>query len=143
MGLVYADITLINSTDADLSERGDIPSDKVRQIEVKAPVDSGAISLVISDAIANQPMKTIAGAILILAATLYGITGMWLCYLFEPNGRDFSIFFPWICGFLWFLHLAIGVGLIIPETLIKRLQTLIKRLPKIGKILRDGVSGKA
>jgi len=54
MGIVYADIKLINSTDADLSERGDIPSDKVRQVEVKALVDSGAITLVISDAIANQ-----------------------------------------------------------------------------------------
>ena len=80
-------------------------------------------------------MKTIAGAILILAAALYGITGMWLCYLYRPNSPDLSIFLSWICGFLWFLHLAIGVVLIIPET-------LIKRLPGIGKILRDGGSGK-
>jgi len=54
MGLVYADITLVNSTDAVLAKKGVIPNEDVRTMEVKALVDSGAITLTISDAIADQ-----------------------------------------------------------------------------------------
>ena len=54
MGIVYADITLTNPVDEGMAERGLLPSEKVRKMEVKALVDSGAITLVISDAIANQ-----------------------------------------------------------------------------------------
>ena len=54
MGHVYADITLINSVDAVLAKRGTIPSENVRKIDVKAMVDSGAVTLTINDAIADQ-----------------------------------------------------------------------------------------
>ena len=54
MGFVYADITLLNSVDETLSEQGDLPSESVRKMNVKAMVDSGAITLTISDAIASQ-----------------------------------------------------------------------------------------
>ena len=54
MGLIYADITLINSVDAILALRGNLPNENVRQIEVKALVDTGAITLTINEAIASQ-----------------------------------------------------------------------------------------
>ena len=54
MGLVYADITLVNSVDHVLAQEGSIPLENVRKMDVKALVDSGAITLTISDAIATQ-----------------------------------------------------------------------------------------
>ena len=54
MGLIYADITLINSVDAVLAQRGDLPNENVRKIDVKALVDTGAITLTINESIAHQ-----------------------------------------------------------------------------------------
>jgi clan AA aspartic protease len=54
MGLIYADITLQNSVDAGMWRRGVLPDDKVRQMDVKALVDTGAITLTINDEIAKQ-----------------------------------------------------------------------------------------
>jgi len=54
MGHVYADITLLNGVDVVLAKRGDIPSESVRQMEVNAMVDSGAMSLTINEDIARQ-----------------------------------------------------------------------------------------
>ena len=54
MGLVYADITLQNSVDAGMQRRGVLPEENVRQMDVKALVDTGAITLTISDKIAKQ-----------------------------------------------------------------------------------------
>jgi len=54
MGLVYADITLQNSVDAGMQKRGMLPDEKVRQMNVKALVDAGAITLTINDKIAQQ-----------------------------------------------------------------------------------------
>ena len=54
MGHVYANITLINSVDAVLAQRGNIPSENVRKMEVKALVDSGAMTLTINEEIAKQ-----------------------------------------------------------------------------------------
>ena len=54
MGHVYADITLQNSVDAILAQQGDIPSENVRQMNVNAMVDSGAMSLTINEKIARQ-----------------------------------------------------------------------------------------
>jgi len=54
MGHVYADITLQNSVDAVLAQQGDIPLENVRKIEVKALVDSGAMTLTINEDIAKQ-----------------------------------------------------------------------------------------
>ena len=54
MGLTYTDITLTNSIDAGLEKRGGLPSDKVRTMEVKALVDSGAITLIINETLASQ-----------------------------------------------------------------------------------------
>ena len=54
MGLVYADITLLNSFDVTASKKGLIAKEDVKKLEVKALVDSGAITLTINDAIASQ-----------------------------------------------------------------------------------------
>jgi len=54
MGLVYADITLINSVDDALAQDGAIPKENVRKMDVKALVDTGAITLTINDTIATQ-----------------------------------------------------------------------------------------
>ena len=54
MGLVYADITLVNSFDITAAKKGLIAQEDIKQLNVKAMVDSGAITLTISDAIAKQ-----------------------------------------------------------------------------------------
>ena len=54
MGHVYADITLLNAIDVGLAQRGDIPSESIRKMEVKAMVDSGAMTLTINEEIARQ-----------------------------------------------------------------------------------------
>jgi len=54
MGLVYADITLLNSFDITAAKKGLIAEGDVKKLEVRALVDSGAITLTINDAIARQ-----------------------------------------------------------------------------------------
>jgi len=54
MGLVYADITLQNSVDVVMKERGVLPEENVRQMTVNALVDTGAMTLTINDKIAKQ-----------------------------------------------------------------------------------------
>ena len=54
MGLIYADITLQNSVDIEMFRRGLQPEGKVRQMNVKALVDTGALTLTINDKIAKQ-----------------------------------------------------------------------------------------
>lgn len=54
MGLTYADITLANGTDYGLSKAGRLPKEEVRQVTVKALVDSGAYMLVINESIKRQ-----------------------------------------------------------------------------------------
>ena len=54
MGLTYADITLTNSGDAYMEKEGVLPSDKVRMMEVKALVDSGAMTLIVNETLADQ-----------------------------------------------------------------------------------------
>ena len=54
MGLVYADITLLNSYDVTAAKKGAIAKEDIKKIEVKAMIDSGAITLTINDAIARQ-----------------------------------------------------------------------------------------
>ena len=54
MGHVYANVTLLNSVDAVLAKRGDFPKEDVRKMEVRAMVDSGAMTLTISEEIAKQ-----------------------------------------------------------------------------------------
>ena len=54
MGLVYADITLLNSYDVTAAKKGAIAKEDIKKIEVKAMVDSGTITLMINDAIARQ-----------------------------------------------------------------------------------------
>ena len=54
MGHVYADITLLNTFDVGLAQRGDIPNEHVRKMEVNAMVDSGAMTLTINEKIAEQ-----------------------------------------------------------------------------------------
>ena len=54
MGHVFADITLLNTVDTVLAQQGDIPNESVRQMNVNAMVDSGAMTLTINEKIANQ-----------------------------------------------------------------------------------------
>jgi len=54
MGHVYADITLENVFDATLAKHGNIPPEHVRRVEVRAMVDSGAMTLTINEDIAKQ-----------------------------------------------------------------------------------------
>jgi clan AA aspartic protease len=54
MGLVYADITLENSFDITAAKKGLIADKDIKKLAVRAMVDSGAITLTISDAIASQ-----------------------------------------------------------------------------------------
>jgi clan AA aspartic protease len=54
MGLVYADIELINKNDIMLSEKGYIKINEVRSMRVDVMVDSGALMLVINSSIKEQ-----------------------------------------------------------------------------------------
>jgi clan AA aspartic protease len=54
MGLVYADIKLINSEDIALNRRGYLKKEEIRQMQVSAMVDSGAIMLCINQNVKNQ-----------------------------------------------------------------------------------------
>ena len=54
MGLVYADLELVNSGDIVLAKRGFMPSDEIRKIKVSALVDSGAYMMCINENIKNQ-----------------------------------------------------------------------------------------
>jgi clan AA aspartic protease len=54
MGLVYATITLINIDDKALFRRGYLKKEHIRQMEVTAMVDSGAVMLTINENIKHQ-----------------------------------------------------------------------------------------
>jgi len=54
MGLVYADIEIINSDDEALHRRGYLQETDVKRIGVKALVDSGAYMLAINETIREQ-----------------------------------------------------------------------------------------
>jgi clan AA aspartic protease len=54
MGLVYADITLINGDDLALSRRYIIGEDEIRQMTVKMLVDTGSYNLCINEEIQAQ-----------------------------------------------------------------------------------------
>jgi clan AA aspartic protease len=54
MGHVYADLTLENVHDVNLARDGNILPESVRRMEVRAMVDSGAMTLTISEKIAQQ-----------------------------------------------------------------------------------------
>ena len=54
MGLTYAEITLANGGDYFLHKKGKLPKKKVKQVTVKALVDSGAFILVINESIKRQ-----------------------------------------------------------------------------------------
>jgi clan AA aspartic protease len=54
MGLTYAEILLLNGSDVYLAQRGDILGENVRQMNVRALVDSGANMLIINQTIADE-----------------------------------------------------------------------------------------
>lgn len=54
MGLVYAELELVNSGDIVLSKRGYIKSDEIRSLSVSALVDSGAYMMCINENLKNQ-----------------------------------------------------------------------------------------
>ncbi len=54
MGLVHAEIELLNSRDIDNFEEGNLPEEKVRRMTVRMNVDSGAIMLAINENIRTQ-----------------------------------------------------------------------------------------
>ena len=54
MGLVYADIELINGDDLALRRRGIIEEKEIKRTNIRAMVDSGAYMLAINETIKNQ-----------------------------------------------------------------------------------------
>ena len=54
MGLVFADITLINSDDIALSKHGFLDKAKIRKMQLTAMADSGAVMLCINQNIKHQ-----------------------------------------------------------------------------------------
>ena len=54
MGLVYADITLINGGDLEMAKRHIIGEEEIKKIEVKMMVDSGAYMMAINESIQAQ-----------------------------------------------------------------------------------------
>ena len=54
MGLVYADIELINTTDVELARRHYIAEDEIKKIKLNMLVDSGAYMMAINDTIQSQ-----------------------------------------------------------------------------------------
>ncbi len=54
MGMVYAKLKLLNAGDVILFKRGMLEEDKIRQVEVNAMVDTGAMNMVVPDHIAVQ-----------------------------------------------------------------------------------------
>ncbi|MBE7437710.1 MAG: hypothetical protein HS115_04575 [Spirochaetales bacterium] len=63
VGLIYADIELINSGDIALADRGIIPSQDIRKMDCRALVDSGAYMLCINELIRhNLGLRKVAEA---------------------------------------------------------------------------------
>jgi clan AA aspartic protease len=54
MGHVYADVILLNTFDVGLAQRGLLPNESIRQVEVNAMVDSSAMTLTINEKLAEQ-----------------------------------------------------------------------------------------
>ena len=54
MGMVYAKLRLLNAIDVGLFKRGMLEEGEIRQVEVEALVDSGAMNLVVPSHIAIQ-----------------------------------------------------------------------------------------
>lgn len=54
MGLVYANIRVVNSDDEALHRRGYLKEEEIKSIDVKALVDSGAYMLAINETIRTQ-----------------------------------------------------------------------------------------
>jgi len=54
MGIVYAEITLVNSTDRVLAKRKQIAENEVKRMNVQALVNTGAYMLTITDSIKRQ-----------------------------------------------------------------------------------------
>ena len=54
MGLVYAEIEIINGEDLSLSKRNVLDRDDVRSIRINALVDSGSYMLAINESIQEQ-----------------------------------------------------------------------------------------
>ena len=61
MGLVYADIKLVNSGDITLARRGYIKETEIKSMTVKMLVDSGAYMLTINENIKNQLGLPVSG----------------------------------------------------------------------------------
>jgi clan AA aspartic protease len=54
MGLVYAEIELLNEADLILNQNGYLPENKIRKTVSKVLVDSGALDLVITEGVQTQ-----------------------------------------------------------------------------------------
>ncbi len=54
MGLIYADITLINAGDLEMAKRNIMDKDEVKQMMIKMLVDSGAYMMAINETIQEQ-----------------------------------------------------------------------------------------
>ena len=59
---------------------------------------------------AKEPtMKSIAGAILILAAAIYGVGGIFVCFIApHTSGMLLAYVCGFVCGFFWLVHFIAG-----------------------------------
>jgi clan AA aspartic protease len=80
MGVFKEEITLKNSADVVISKRGMLPAEEVRGLTIDATVDTGAVTLVIPDALRQQLGLEIKGT---RVATLAGGTKV-PCNVTEP-----------------------------------------------------------
>ena len=96
MGTVHADITLKNAGDVINAKRGSLPEQSVREIAVNAVVDTGAVTLVISEAIREELGLEIRE---ISEATLANKDKV-VCKIAEPVEirwkRRSSVCLPWV-----------------------------------------------
>ncbi|MBC7778228.1 MAG: hypothetical protein H7246_22535 [Phycisphaerae bacterium] len=61
MGLVYANVELLNATDVDMAARHQIGEDEIRHLEISCMVDTGAVMLIINEEIRATLGLTIRG----------------------------------------------------------------------------------
>jgi clan AA aspartic protease len=80
MGTVYAALTLKNSVDAEMFERGLIAEQKIRQVAVMSMVDTGAGTLIINELTCQQLGLRITG----LRRSTYANGTKELCKVTEP-----------------------------------------------------------
>ncbi len=61
MGLIYANVELLNATDVDMAARHQMGEEEIRHLEISCMVDTGAVMLIINEEIRAALGLTIRG----------------------------------------------------------------------------------